>query len=196
MNCTGSTAVADRRVLRTKKLLRNSLFSLIGEKPADKITVKDLTLRAGVNRSTFYCYFSDIPDMLEKLQDEVYGSFASRVLINKPELSDAEKLTAYIRAFLDFILENADVCTYMADSDVFSTLSQKIRNALFGSLPDSKSVFPESDPRRYSAVFGMYGAWAAIIEWMHEGMKIPADVFSSFLVKFYLYGGRAVRLGE
>lgn len=57
-------SVADRRVEKTKKLLRAALISLIAEKPYDSIVVKEILDRANVGRSTFYMHFRDKDDLL------------------------------------------------------------------------------------------------------------------------------------
>ena len=43
----------DRRIKRTKMLLQNALVDLMLEKAVGKISVKELTQKADVNRSTF-----------------------------------------------------------------------------------------------------------------------------------------------
>jgi hypothetical protein len=63
MSGTRRVAVAgqrvDRRVRRTRELLRGSLLSLIAEKGYERVTVQDVIDRAGVGRSTFYAHFRD-----------------------------------------------------------------------------------------------------------------------------------------
>ena len=70
----------DRRVKRTKKILRECLFRLLSEKSIDEITVKELTESADVNRSTFYFYYKDINDMIRQIQDEIYYVFEKDVI--------------------------------------------------------------------------------------------------------------------
>ena len=60
----------DRRVRRTKKLLTQALTELLQEKQVNEITVKELTDLADMNRGTFYLYYKDIFDMLEKNYDQ------------------------------------------------------------------------------------------------------------------------------
>ena len=43
----------DRRVRRTKKLIRKGLIELAQEKPIEKISVKELADRVDINRGTF-----------------------------------------------------------------------------------------------------------------------------------------------
>ena len=63
----------DRRIRKSKESLKNSLIGLMKEKPVNNITVKELVSVADLNRSTFYNYYCDIPDMLEKLETELYN---------------------------------------------------------------------------------------------------------------------------
>ena len=60
----------DRRIKRTKMLLQNALADLMLEKAVGKISVKELTQKADVNRSTFYLHYLDIYDMLEQMENE------------------------------------------------------------------------------------------------------------------------------
>lgn len=56
--------IEDRRIQKTLSLLRESLVSLIAEKPYDSIVVKEILDRANVGRSTFYTHFRDKDDLL------------------------------------------------------------------------------------------------------------------------------------
>ena len=51
--------------VRTKKMMAEALISLIKTKPIDKITVRDITSKCGVNRQTFYYHFHDIFQLAE-----------------------------------------------------------------------------------------------------------------------------------
>lgn len=61
----------DRRVERTRQLLRDALVSLILEKGYQKITVQDIIDRANVGRSTFYSHYQDKEDLLFSGFDEL-----------------------------------------------------------------------------------------------------------------------------
>lgn len=54
----------------TKRLLEETLISLLEKKSLNEITVKELVEQAGVNRQTFYYNFKDIYDLLEWLFEE------------------------------------------------------------------------------------------------------------------------------
>ncbi|HAZ05014.1 MAG TPA: TetR/AcrR family transcriptional regulator, partial [Acetobacterium sp.] len=45
--------------MNTKKIIADSMFSLLKTKSFNKITVDKILSESGVSRSTFYRYFSD-----------------------------------------------------------------------------------------------------------------------------------------
>jgi AcrR family transcriptional regulator len=58
------TRRTDRRVERTRNLLRDALVSLMHEKEYDSIVVKEILDRANVGRSAFYTHFRDKDELL------------------------------------------------------------------------------------------------------------------------------------
>jgi AcrR family transcriptional regulator len=65
----------DRRVRRTRELLRGALISMILEKGYERVTVQDIIDRADVGRSTFYAHFRDKEDLLVFGLEELRGAF-------------------------------------------------------------------------------------------------------------------------
>ena len=64
--------VEDLRVRRTRKLLQQALIEGTVEKGFAALTVRDITRRAMVNRSTFYRHYLDKYDLLEQHLNEIY----------------------------------------------------------------------------------------------------------------------------
>jgi len=54
----------DRRILRTRRALRDALTALILEQGYASITVQDITDRADLNRGTLYLHYRDKQDLL------------------------------------------------------------------------------------------------------------------------------------
>lgn len=51
----------------TKKMIYYTFIDLLSTKPFDKITIRDIVEGCGINRNTFYYYYSDIYDLLEEI---------------------------------------------------------------------------------------------------------------------------------
>lgn len=65
----------DRRVRKTRALLLQGLIQLMGQKDIKDISVKELSDLVDINRGTFYLHYSDIYDMLRKIEDELFTEF-------------------------------------------------------------------------------------------------------------------------
>ena len=51
-------------MVHTKKIIKETFWEILEEKPYNKITVQDIVNRCQVNRNTFYYHFQDIPDLI------------------------------------------------------------------------------------------------------------------------------------
>lgn len=69
----------DRRKARTKKLLYQALIKVLEEKGPSRITVSDITEKAGLNRSTFYLHYTDAIDLLERVKADIWTGLAERM---------------------------------------------------------------------------------------------------------------------
>jgi AcrR family transcriptional regulator len=94
---TVSTAKTDRRVRRTRELLRRALFSLIQEQGYNRITVQDLLDRADIGRSTFYAHYRDKDDLLQSAFEDIRSALAA-------ERKAAEQTTGAPSGFLQPLL--------------------------------------------------------------------------------------------
>lgn len=54
---------------QTKQNLIDAFWGIYCGKRIEKITVKEITTKAGYNRSTFYEYFTDVYDILEQIEN-------------------------------------------------------------------------------------------------------------------------------
>ncbi|HEU4324598.1 MAG TPA: TetR/AcrR family transcriptional regulator [Roseiflexaceae bacterium] len=54
----------DRRVQRTRRLLRDTLLALIVERGYEELTVQEIIDRADLGRATFYAHYRDKQDLL------------------------------------------------------------------------------------------------------------------------------------
>lgn len=61
--------------VQTRKRIVSSYAELLADHDYDKISVSALCKKAGIVRSTFYVYFSDIYDVIQYLEDDLIVSF-------------------------------------------------------------------------------------------------------------------------
>ncbi len=61
----------DRRVVMTRKLLKDALITLMKDKPLHSISIKKICETADVNRSTFYHHFETQYDLYDDILNDV-----------------------------------------------------------------------------------------------------------------------------
>lgn len=99
----------DPRILRTRQLIKNAFVELLEEMDFQKITVNRLAESATINRVTFYLHYRDIPDMLEKMADDMIDDI-STIFSHTPtdETSSNENSWKIIENLLEHIAEHSN----------------------------------------------------------------------------------------
>ena len=98
----------DRRVQRTRKLLRESLMALILEEGYDPISIQDITDKANLGRATFYLHFKDKDELLLDVMDQLMADFLDQV----PQVSEAQwrlEDSKAIAKLFDFAADHYDL---------------------------------------------------------------------------------------
>ena len=157
----------DRRVRRTKKLLTEALTELLQKKQVNEITVKELTDLADMNRGTFYMYYRDIFDMLEKIEDELFQKLD--VIAQTHEHGDpTQQVKPILLDLFRFIEENQEMCRVLlspnGDMNFLHRLYEAIRERSLEIWKDQMGSLGEEEfDYRYSFVIfgcaGMIRAW-------------------------------------
>lgn len=170
----------DRRVRRTKKLLFNSLTKLMLQKKINKISVTELTELADVNRSTFYLYYKDIYDMIDKIETEMFNELSAQLKkLYMPESTYENILSFFIYVF-EFIRENSDFCKVLLGREGDSTFLNKFKEAIIDSQPPVATI--NGIGSRYYMPFFISGCIGAIQQWLEDDMKVPPKEIAVFVI--------------
>lgn len=157
----------DRRVRRTKKLLTQALTELLQKKQVNEITVKELTDLADMNRGTFYMYYKDIFDMLEKIEDELFQKLDGIALTHEHG-DPTQQVKPILLDLFRFIEENQEMCRVLlspnGDMNFLHRLYEAIRERSLEIWKDQMGSLGEKEfDYRYSFVIfgcaGMIRAW-------------------------------------
>ncbi len=65
----------DLRVVKTKKVIRESFLELRKTHPLEKIKVTELCKNALINKTTFYRYYQDVYALSDELEQEIFDEF-------------------------------------------------------------------------------------------------------------------------
>lgn len=169
----------DRRVIRTKKAIKNAFARLLTEKDINDITISDIAAVADINRKTFYNYYSGVHEVIDEIENDII-SHVDEALTDidfKSSLESPyrifEKLTAVINTDMDFfgylLSMNSNVSL---SSKIVELLTMKVRALL------KQSIEIEDDRLDLMLVFMISGMVAVYKQWFNSERSEPVEELS------------------
>jgi AcrR family transcriptional regulator len=119
----------DRRIQRTRKLLRESMLQLILERGYDDVSIQDVTDKANLGRATFYLHYREKDDLLAdvmRLQFEEFVSVAPPIISPKTKSVDPKR----VQQLFDFAESRYDLFRIMSVGKGSMVASRYLRQAV------------------------------------------------------------------
>lgn len=102
----------DRRIRKTRRVIRQCLTELLKTKRIQDITVREISEKADINRGTFYLHYRDIFDLMEQIENELLEELAD--VLNHFKASDllSNPALVFTRVF-QLVKENNDMVSIL-----------------------------------------------------------------------------------
>lgn len=171
----------DLRITRTRNSIFSAFLELRSKKALERITVKELTEKAGISKQTFYLHFKDIYDLADYLENDAIEKLISDIpnpelFISNPAEATAQLCYAFINQGHMFnILFPANDKNYGL---LTSKLEAKIKETIF-------KEHPELNDLSYNVKVTMLiqGCSNALLQYKNENpdlvIQVIADTMSS-----------------
>lgn len=176
----------NRSVRNTKKRLKESLMKLLKGKPASEITVKELCDLADINRGTFYYHYTDIFDMIKKIEEEFFYEFYQIIEAMKDAiLPDGDPYFMLTRIFY-FFDENAEWSQIMLGPNGDMAFMQRLKKLVNEKCSDAwKEAGFILSPEEYELFnsFIINGYIGLLETWLKTGRKQPPEEMASFVTR-------------
>lgn len=187
-----SDSPPDPRVLRSERMLQDALLELLKEKPFRAITVRAISERAGLNRSTFYAHFRDRYELLGRCT--LAGWNILREGDARLEHPNHVQLATQLNLIaLDFLERNRELGLVALREMHASPYLADFRRALVDSAVlwvrslDS-DVAPVGMDAETTARFIVGGSVEVFIHWLASGMVEPAETVAARLTALIVGG--------
>lgn len=155
----------DRRVRKTKAQLRLGLAKLMQTKSINEITVKELVDLVDINRSTFYLHYTDIYNMLEQIENNIFEEV--RRAIDTHPIGITDNTFPFIADIFSILLENKEVCSSLIGPNGDISFIHKIEAIISeNSIKALEPMFPNVDDLKYSFSFCLSGCVGLIKTWI------------------------------
>lgn len=186
----------DRRTLYSKKMIRESLYDLMKEKPLNKISVTEICQRADVNRSTFYAYYTDIYDLHQQIIKEFFSLQKSviknikQAIIVKNSMEEITYTDFYkiILNYLKTVSDNVDLYKFIFNQNADNSVHASFGKVTFHTIKDVLSpLIEESRNEEFKKAFTFVagGTTALIMQWVEKDCDTPIETLSEYVAKYY-----------
>ena len=174
--------VEDKRIRRTKKLLRQALTRLMQQKDFQSITVTDVVREADINRGTFYAHYRDVYDLRDKIEAEMIENFREMIATIRP--SETATLGPMLGRLMDYLEENREIVTALIKVNAPDGFGHK----MIGVIEECRmELLPyRSIEDAYAARFLATGAIGMTEKWITEAQPIPKNEMVSLLTKLLM----------
>ncbi len=171
----------DARSRYTIMVIRNSLFELLKENQLSKITVKSICELSEINRATFYRYYSDPYDLLEKIEAELLEELQKLVKQANPD----NILDMMMLVFTAIREDGEFYCALFSEngdskfkSKILSLCYEKVESGIHGILPKASKAQLE-----WYYYFLAQGCMSVMEHWVRGGMHEDPYEVSSFIAQ-------------
>lgn len=172
----------DRRIRKTKQSLLQALTKLMCKKKITSITVKELTDLADVNRSTFYLYYRDIFDMVDKIRASLINDFSETYDKFSKEATTYDDLLSFFIYVFQFVEINAEIFKIFLCNDVDYTFIEKLKDAIRHCQIPLDTTSSETEAH-YCISFAISGCIGVIQQWLEDDMKTSYKDMAEIIVK-------------
>ena len=164
-------------------LLAESFKELVLEKPIEKITIKEITDRAGVIRVTFYNHFQDKYELLEWIcRDEIVSPV--RILLGNDMMQEA------LTFLFNNILKNREFYSHAVRLEGQNSFESIVRNCFAEVVTDYLKEHAKNGSGKHAwltaervGVFYAQALTYILISWIKSGMHEKAED----MVEMYAY---------
>ncbi|MNI33804.1 hypothetical protein D3C73_877650 [compost metagenome] len=167
----------DPRVLRTRQLIRDAFIDLLQEIELEKITVHRIAERATINRVTFYLHYRDIPDMLEKIADDMINEIHTILNDVRNQSSSIDRDWSILVKVLEHIAENSKFYKVMLASQSIPVFTNRLTKLIIDIITtrsekrsDSSSNSAVIVPKDIAIWYGSSAFIGTIVCWLRNDM--------------------------
>ena len=173
----------DARVRYTRMIIEKCFLELLQEKPAAKITVSELCTKAQINRATFYKHYQDIPQLLEKLEEDLFNQ------IRDMFKDQAENMESMLLDMMRYTRQEWE--RFMAlgsdngDPGLMTKTFMICYEYAYPLLTRNMPKLPESQ-RQMLFRFMSQGAGGILTWWIQDGMREEPEAVVEYIMKLCL----------
>jgi len=168
----------DLRVKKTLINIEKAFYTIRKRKSLEKITVKELSETAMINKATFYLHYKDIFDLSEKLQENLINQIISESLLEglQKDKESYKNFTANLINAVENKREEINTIFPKNSNEFISRLEKRLKSVIFSLLPEYKNNL-EMDIKLSYIIYGSYCVF-------QNSYNYPNEYLTSIITSF------------
>ena len=157
----------DRRITKTRSAVKKAFLEMRAEKPLEKITVKELSTAANINKATFYLHYRDIYDLSEKLERELIHECLASV----PNTCDIfENVSRFVRSLSNSVIANEELFRVLFEGTRSSCFAEIFIDELYKVIAENFPDYEPTDEDRMKMTFLVEGTYHTFFKYTEQGI--------------------------
>ena len=180
----------DERYSTAEDAIFDAFFALLKEKEFDKITVADVSKKAGVVRSTFYNHYENVPALVEAAEDRTIRDIFRMMESFHPK-DDRSVCRSYYLAICNYTKENPFVANLIRSprGDAFFEKAITMFHEYVTKLEYASADRKGSGESFSYLIAGMIGTTIGILhKWISDDFSEPSEKIADVLTQIFLAG--------
>lgn len=187
----------DRRIKKSKHAIKQAFITLLQTKELDKITIKDITTSADINRGTFYLHYIDKYDLLSSMEDEYIKNMSNKlnfdylhIKYSSTEEFAREFTTKILKNIMIYIDNNIDFYKVILNIDRKSQIENKISQLMLSNMHTHVTSTNEiaGIPLDYFHSYVSGATISFIKHWVQDDNRMNVDDLADNLFKIIFNG--------
>ena len=174
-------AITDKRIVKSRRSIFESLVKLLENKRIERITVTELCTTAMLNRKTFYAQYASIDEAFVSIENHIIKAFLLRLQSEGIINTDGFKAGEYIRAIDSYANDNKKdfdtIYPYLRSGDFLHLLGTEVGslgNQLMLEYQKSET-HPVNPMFSCALVFTICGLITFYFDWIDLGKRMSLD---------------------
>lgn len=187
--------IYDEMNTQTRKRIEETILQLLAQKEFSKISVRDITTTASINRGTFYLHFADKYELLEKMEKDVLAGLMEACSPLQPatvlEEARSGELSTFSMQVFHYIDAHFMKFKVLLSRNNHSGFLKRLQQFFCQQFKDKyeNHLLMQQDaqiPANYFAAFAASAFLGVIEEWLNEMSPASPEQIANYYVRIIL----------
>ena len=175
------TSSNNRQVQRTRSWIFQALMVLMDEKPYEKITISDITEKAGIARQTFYRNYDEKDDVVFEHISKIMRADLLNIETNWNVKKQSEIVLVFNHNYM--VKHRKELKKLMSTAGIENRVLREVQEYPLSLIKPYKDRLTKDEYAmcRYKICYQITGALRVFLDWFLNDMPLPVDAFAAML---------------